>query len=95
MSEKLTRFALICLCVLPVWVILRRPWKRPLRREVALCGKQTKLLIRKLTMSVAGGMKHTGASIGHMGNNAGQLQIVHKLDGIFACTLQTESNHTA
>ena len=37
MTEKLTRFALICLCVLPVWVILRRPWKRPIKREIALC----------------------------------------------------------
>ena len=36
MTEKLTRFALICLCVLPVWVILRRPWKRPVKREIAL-----------------------------------------------------------
>lgn len=37
MTDKLTRFALICLCVLPVWLILRRPWKRPLRHELALC----------------------------------------------------------
>ena len=37
MTEKLTRFALICLCVLPVWLILRRPWKRPVKREIALC----------------------------------------------------------
>ena len=37
MTEKLTRFALICLCVLPVWLVLRRPWKRPVKREIALC----------------------------------------------------------
>lgn len=37
MTEKLTQFGLICLCVLPVWVILRRPWKRPAGREIALC----------------------------------------------------------
>ena len=37
MIERLTRFALICLCVLPVWIILRRPWKRPVKREIALC----------------------------------------------------------
>lgn len=36
MSEKLTRFALICLCVLPVWVIVRKPWKRSAPREFAL-----------------------------------------------------------
>ncbi len=36
MTEKLTRFALICLCVLPVWLIIRKPWKRPAGREVAL-----------------------------------------------------------
>ena len=37
MTEKLTRFALICLCVLPVWLIIRKPWKRPIKREIALC----------------------------------------------------------
>ena len=37
MTEKLTRFALICLCVLPVWLLIRRPWKRPVKREIALC----------------------------------------------------------
>lgn len=36
MTEKLTRFALICLCVLPVWLIIRKPWKRPAGREIAL-----------------------------------------------------------
>lgn len=32
MTEKLTRFALICLCVLPVWLIIRKPWVRPASR---------------------------------------------------------------
>lgn len=36
MTEKLTQFALICLCALPVWLVIRKPWKRPLRREIAL-----------------------------------------------------------
>lgn len=36
MTEKLTRFALICLCVLPVWIIIRKPWKRTAPREIAL-----------------------------------------------------------
>ena len=36
MTEKLTRFGLICLCVLPVWGIVRKPWKRPWRRECTL-----------------------------------------------------------
>ena len=36
MSEKLTQFALICLCVLPVWFILRKPWRRPWRHEAVL-----------------------------------------------------------
>lgn len=36
MIERLTRFGLICLCVLPVWLILRKPWKRPWRHEVIL-----------------------------------------------------------
>ena len=37
MSGKLTQFALICLCVLPVWVIIRKPWKRRPAREIAMC----------------------------------------------------------
>ena len=36
MSEKLTRFTLICLCVLPVWILVHKPWKRPLRHEILL-----------------------------------------------------------
>ena len=36
MTEKLTQFALICLCVLPVWLVIRRPWIRPARREIVL-----------------------------------------------------------
>ncbi len=36
MTAKLTQFALICLCALPVWLIIRKPWKRPLPREIAL-----------------------------------------------------------
>ena len=36
MIDRLTQFLLLCLCVIPVWLIVRRPWKRPLRREIAL-----------------------------------------------------------
>lgn len=36
MIDRLSRFALICLCVLPVWLIIRRPWKRPRRHEILL-----------------------------------------------------------
>ena len=36
MSGKLTQFALICLFVLPVWLIVRKPWRRPARREIVL-----------------------------------------------------------
>ena len=53
MTEKLTRFVLICLCVLPVWVIFRRPWKRPLRREVAL-GLFVAYLTALLVMALEG-----------------------------------------
>ncbi len=37
MTERLARYGLICLIVLPLWVLLRRPWKRPFAREAALC----------------------------------------------------------
>ncbi|MGN0793706.1 MAG: hypothetical protein ACI4MG_04435 [Aristaeellaceae bacterium] len=36
MIGNLTRFALICLIALPLWVLLRRPWKRRLSRDIAL-----------------------------------------------------------
>ncbi len=37
MTEKLTQFALICLCALPVWLLVRKPWKRRPAREIAMC----------------------------------------------------------
>lgn len=37
MTEKLTRFALICLCVLPVWLLIRKPWKHSIKHEIVLC----------------------------------------------------------
>jgi glycopeptide antibiotics resistance protein len=36
-TEKLIQFALICLCVLPVWLLVRKPWKRRPAREIAMC----------------------------------------------------------
>lgn len=36
MIAQLTRFALICLIALLLWVLLRRPWKRHFPREIAL-----------------------------------------------------------
>lgn len=53
MTEKLTRFALICLCVLPVWVIIRKPWKRPAGREVAL-GLFVMYIVALLVMALEG-----------------------------------------
>ena len=53
MTEKLTRFALICLCVLPVWLIIRKPWKRPAGREVAL-GLFVMYIVALLVMALEG-----------------------------------------
>lgn len=53
MTEKLTRFALICLCVLPVWVIIRKPWKRPAPRETAL-GLFVMYIVALLVMALEG-----------------------------------------
>ena len=53
MTEKLARFALICLCVLPVWIILRRPWKRPAGHEIAL-GLFVAYIVSLLTMALEG-----------------------------------------
>lgn len=53
MTEKLTRFALICVCVLPVWVIIRKPWKRPAPRETAL-GLFVMYIVALLVMALEG-----------------------------------------
>ena len=53
MTEKLTRFALICLCVLPVWLLIRRPWKRSVKREIALC-LFVMYIVALLTMALEG-----------------------------------------
>ena len=53
MTEKRARFALICLCVLPVWIILRRPWKRPAGHEIAL-GLFVAYIVSLLTMALEG-----------------------------------------
>lgn len=36
MIASLTRLALICLCAAPVWLILRKPWRGFLPREIVL-----------------------------------------------------------
>ena len=53
MTEKLTRFALICLCVLPVWIIIRKPWKRTAPREIAL-GLFVMYIVALLVMALEG-----------------------------------------
>ena len=41
-------------------------------------------------MGVAGWMEHTGAGIGNVGYDADKVEVVHKLDSIITCTLQTK-----
>ncbi len=53
MTEKLTRFALICLCVLPVWLIIRKPWKRRARYEIVL-GLFAMYIVALLVMALEG-----------------------------------------
>lgn len=53
MTEKLTQFGLICLCVLPVWLLIRKPWKRPAGREIAL-GLFVMYIVALLVMALEG-----------------------------------------
>ena len=53
------------------------------------------LLVAELAMSVAGGVQHAGAGIGHMGNDGDHLQRIHKLDSCLAVALQSEGQHAA
>ena len=53
MIDRLTRFGLICLGAVPVWVLLRKPWKRPLGREILL-GMFVAYLAALLVMALEG-----------------------------------------
>ena len=50
------------------------------------------LLVRHLTVGVAGWVQHAGAGICHVGDDADEVKVVHELDGILASTLQTEGD---
>ena len=82
MTEKLTRFALICLCVLPVWLILRRPWKRPVKREIAL-GLFVMYIAALLVMALEG----TWASPAAMLQSARER--IASMESIYLTPLQT------
>ena len=53
------------------------------------------LLVRQLAMRVAGGVQHAGAGIGHVGDDGGQLQVIHEADGHVASAFQTERDDAA
>ena len=50
------------------------------------------MLVGELTVGVAGGVQHTGAGIGHVGDYGDEVQIVHEADGLLAATLQTKGD---
>lgn len=53
MTEKLSQFALICLCALPLWLLIRKPWKRRVPREIAL-GMFVMYIVALLVMALEG-----------------------------------------
>ena len=53
MISQLTKLACICLCALPVWLVLRRPWRRPAPREIAL-GLFMVFMVGVLVMALEG-----------------------------------------
>lgn len=58
MIAKLTTLAGICLGALPVWLLLRRPWKhRPILREIML-GLFVIFMVGILTMALEGRWQH-------------------------------------
>ena len=54
-----------------------------------------KLFVAELTMSMAGWVQHASARVGHMGNDGGKFQAVHKPDCVFPRTFETEGNDAA
>ena len=63
--------------------------------EVGSDAGLAELLVGELTMGVAGWMEDTAAGIGYVGDDADELQTVHKADGILARSLQSEGNNAA
>ena len=59
--------------------------------EVRLDASFNQLFIRKLAVSVAGGVQHTGAGICNVGYNGGELEAVHELDSALTATLDADA----
>ena len=76
MIDRLTRFALICLCVLPVWLILRRSWKRPGRREIAL-GLFVAYIAALLVMALEGDWASPAAMLQSARERLASLEGIH------------------
>ena len=53
MIDRLSRFALLCLCVVPVWMLIRKPWQRPIKREILL-GMFVSYIAALLVMALEG-----------------------------------------
>ncbi len=62
--------------------------------EVGSNASLAQLLVAHLSMGMRGGMEHTGAGIGNMGNDGYEAQRVHKFDGGLAVALESEGNHS-
>ena len=60
--------------------------------EVGSDAGLAQLLVAELAMGMAGGMEHTGAGIGHVGDDVDHLERVHPLDGRLARTFKTKGN---
>ena len=54
----------------------------------------TQLLVSQLTVCVACRMKHTCTGICHVSHDRYELKVVHELNGILTCTLETEGDNT-
>lgn len=63
--------------------------------EVRCYAGFAKLFVRELAMGVAGRMEYTGTCIGHMSDDADEVEVIHEADGILPRTFQTEGYDTA
>lgn len=76
MTEKLTRFALLCLCVVPVWLCIRRPWKRRIPHEIAL-GLFVAYLAALLMMALEGSWASPAAMLASARERLSTLDRIH------------------
>lgn len=76
MTEHILQFGLIGLCALPVWLLARKPWRRPLPREIAL-GVFALFMTALLVMALEGHWASPAAMLQSARERLGAMVKIH------------------